>query len=178
MFASLRAMWRRCLAIGLVLGLLGPAPGALAQSQAPPPDQPEQPPAGPSPPDLILSGRDVRLTRAGFAHVTIGCRQTGAAGEVCVGSLVVRLYRPVDVQVGGHHRRVAVTRNIGIARFQTPVGQADVLAIRIDPTVQRAVRSDGSLIVQLIGTWVSRAGAGGTNKRYVNLYFPTRPPFF
>src|SRR5438105_4451232 len=100
-------MRRRGLAIGLVLGLLGPAPGALAQSQAPS-DQSPEPPAGPSPPDLIVSGRDVRLTRAGFAHVTIGCRQTSAPGEACLGTLTLRLYRAADVQVGGHHRHIPV----------------------------------------------------------------------
>ncbi|MDQ6915875.1 MAG: hypothetical protein M3155_08710 [Actinomycetota bacterium] len=170
-------MRRRCLVVAVGLGCLVPAPGALAQSQAPP-DQTPEPPAGPSPPDLVLSGRDVRLTRAGFAHVTIGCRQTNAAGEACLGTLTVRLSKPVMVDVGGHQKRVPVTRNIGTANFQTPVGAAAVLTLRIDPTVQRAVRADGSLIVQLIGTYVSRAGQAGSAKRSASLYFPTRPPGF
>jgi hypothetical protein len=169
-------MRRRGLVVVLVLGCLAPAP-ALAQSQAPP-DQPPEPPAGPAPPDLILSGRDVRLTRAGFAHFKIGCRQTGAAGEACLGTLTVRLFKPVTVKVGGHDRRIPVTRTIGTGGFQTNVGRADAVTIRIDPAVQRAVRSDGSLIVQLIGTYVSKAGQAGTAKRYVSLYFPTRPPGF
>jgi hypothetical protein len=170
-------MRRRGLVVVLVLGCLVPAPGALAQSQAPPEQSPEPPP-GPSPPDLIISGRDVRLTRAGFAHVKIGCRQTSTPGEACLGTVIVRLFKPVTVKVGGHDRRIPVTRTIGTTSFQTAVGRADVLTIRIDAAVQRAVRADGSLIVQLIGTYVSKAGQAGTAKRYVSLYFPSRPPGF
>jgi hypothetical protein len=170
-------MRRRGLVVVLVLGCLAPAPAALAQGQAPPEQSPEPPP-GPSPPDLILSGRDVRLTRAGFAHVTIGCRQTSTPGEACLGTLTARLFKPVTVKVGGHDRRIPVTRTIGTGSFQTPVGRADSVTLRIDPTVQRAVRADGSLILQLIGTYVSKAGQAGSAKRYVSLYFPTRPPGF
>jgi len=164
---------RSLLAAGL--GLLVAAPPALAQTAAPPA------PAGPAPPDLVLSGRDVRVTRAGYGHVTVACRETSTPGEVCLGTLDLRLAHALTVTLpgGGSHprtRRIPVTRKLGTASFQIPTGVAERLTLRLDPLFQRGVRQQGSVSVQLIGTFVDRAGQGGTVKRYVTFYFPTRPP--
>jgi hypothetical protein len=161
---------RSLLAAGL--GLLVAAPPTLGQTPAPPP------PAGPAPPDLVLSGRDVRVTRAGYAHVVVGCRQTSTPGDVCTGTLVLKLHNPLTVTLpgGSHTRRISVTRKLGTATFSIPTGVAERLTLRLYPLFTRGVRQQGSVIVQLIGGFVDREGQGGTVKRFVSFYFPTRPP--
>jgi hypothetical protein len=186
-FGSVAAMRRRCwngpvLAVALVW--LAAAPAALAQTEPtpeqPPPEQP--PPTGqPLPPDLVLSGRDARLNRAGYVHVKIGCRKTIVAPEACLGTLTLRLGEPVTFTAppkgGGSPRRQRLGAiQIGTAQFQLAVGLAQRLTVRLTPLVQRAVRQLGSVSVQLIGTYVSRSGQGSTTKRFITLYFPKQPP--
>jgi hypothetical protein len=172
----------RCLVVAVALACLAGAPDALAQTQAPneppPGPGPGPPPPGPAVPELVLSGRDVRLTRTGFAHVRVGCRPTGAASEACLGTLILRLSKPLTFDLpGGRKGRVSPTKTIGLANFETPVGQADLLTVRVDPMVQRALRSMGSLTVQLLASYVGRSGQAGSAQRYVSFYFPSRPPF-
>jgi hypothetical protein len=152
------------------LGLLVAAPPALGQTPAPPP------PTGPAPPDLIFSGRDVRVTRAGYAHVVVACRETSTPGDACIGTLVLKLYKPMSVSVGGHTRGISVARKLGTATFSVPTGVAERLTIRLYPLFVRGVRQQGSATVQLIGGFVDHEGQGGTTKRFVNFYFPSRPP--
>ena len=161
--------------LAVAMASLAGAPQALAQTEAPP----EQPPAGPVPPDLVLSGRDVRLNRAGYAHVKIGCRQTTTPGEACLGTLTMRLGNPVTVMlpVKGHLRKKTIgTVQIGTAQFQLAVGLAQRLTVRLTSLMQRVVRQLGSVSVQLIGTYVSRSGQGSSTKRFTTLYFPKQPP--
>jgi hypothetical protein len=166
------------LVVVVALACLAGAPDALAQTQAPNEPVPGPQPAGPAVPDLVLSGRDVRMTRAGFAHVRVGCRPTGAATEACLGTLILRLSKPLTFDLpGGRKGRISPTKTLGLANFETPVGQADLLTIRLDPTVQRALRSMGSLTFQLLASYVGRSGQAGSAQRYVSFYFPTRPPF-
>jgi len=173
-------MRRRCWkwpVLAVAVASLAGAPQALAQTEAPP----EQPPPGPAPPDLVLSGRDVRLNRAGYAHVTIGCRQTATPGEACLGTLTMRLAETLTVMVptkGGDKPRKKTIGQIpiGRAQFQLPVGFVARLTIRLTPLVQRAVREAGAVSVQLIGGWVGRSGQGDITKRFVTLYFPKQPP--
>jgi hypothetical protein len=162
--------------LAVAVASLAGAPQALAQTEPPP----EQPPPGPVPPDLVLSARDVRLNRAGYAHVKIGCRQTTMPGEACLGTLTLRLGNPVTVTVptkgGGRHKKTIGAIQIGTAQFQLAVGLAQRLTVRLAPLVQRAVRQLGSVNVQLIGTYVGRSGQGATSKRFITLYFPKQPP--
>src|SRR3954468_1616795 len=173
-----RACW--FLAVGLAWAA-GAAPAA-AQTEAPPDQPPARPPPGaPSPPDLVLSGRDVRMTRAGFGHFKIGCRQTSTPGEACLGTLVARLAEPVTVEVRkpGSNRTVKKRLGaiqVGTGQFQTPVGGVKVLTLRFPRVFQKAVRDVGALSVQLIGTYVGKSGQGGTVKRFVTVYFPKQPP--
>jgi hypothetical protein len=166
------------------VGSLAGAPGALAQTP-PPPEQPppEQPPTtGPLPPDLVLSGRDVRLNRAGYAHTKIACRSRGSApDDACLGTLTLRLAETLTVMVpskggGKPHQRTVHQGPIGRAPFRLQVGDVALLTFHLTPLQQRAVRQAGEVSVQLIGGWVSRSGQGDVSKRFTTLYFPKQPP--
>jgi hypothetical protein len=150
------------------LALLITAPAVRGQTTAPPEA------VGPEPPELVLAGRDVRMTRAGYGHFKLGCRETSTPGEACLGTLTLRLAQPVTVAVGRHHRRVPSLA--GRAGFQIPVGVAETLTIKLPALVQRAVRQLGSIQLQLVGGYADHAGRSVTVKRYVTLYFPTAPP--
>jgi hypothetical protein len=169
-----RSCWKWS-ALGFALASLVGAPQALAQTEQPPPEQP--PPEQPSPPDLVLSGRDVRLNRAGYAHVRIACRQTSTPGEVCIGTLTLRLGEALTVRVGSKDRHLAKGFKLGVASFQLSVGSVATLTFHLTPVLQRAVRQAGDVSVQQIGAYVSKSGAPAPmTKRSFTLYFPTRPP--
>jgi hypothetical protein len=171
--------------LAVALASLAGASPAMAQdgggtgSEPPPAGQP--PPAGPAPPDLIVSGRDVRMTRAGYGHFKIGCRQTSTPGEACLGTLVLRLAEPVTIEVRkpGSNRtqkkRLGAIQ-VGTGQFQTSVDLAQTLTIRFPAVFQRALRDVGALSVQAIGTYVGKNGAAGTTKRFITVYFPKKPP--
>ena len=177
-------MRRLCWFVVVGLACLAGAPSAFAQTEAPPDQQPPPPgeqPAGPAPPDLVLSGHDVRMTRAGYGHVKIGCRQTSTPGEACLGTLDLRLAEPITVEVRKPGSTKTVRKRlgaikVGTAQFQLPVNLAQTLTIRFPSVFQKALRDVGALSVQLIGTYVSKSGQTGSTKRFVTVYFPKKPP--
>ena len=86
------------LTLALVSGALLWAPAAPAQDEAPPGGQP-LPPGPPPAPDLVLSGRNVRMTRGGVVGIKLGCRTNAAPGEACIGSLTLRLAKALVIEV-------------------------------------------------------------------------------
>jgi hypothetical protein len=158
------------------------AVGALALGAPAAPAQTEAPPEGQVPtsaPDLVISGRDVRLTRAGILNVRIGCRQASQpATEACIGTLTLRLAEPVLVRERRGEREVTrriAPFNLGTAQFTTPVNRAALLKIRVTPRTHRIVREVGRVAVEVISGYVSRAGATASARRTISVYFPRRP---
>lgn len=189
-------MRRRPLAPGHVLAtaLLGAAllgataAPAQAEAPAPEPDPGAAPPApgAPSAPDLVLSGRNVRMTRGGVVGLRIGCRGTSAhVGEACIGSLTIRLASAVMMPVRRPGRRrpgqsPTVMRRIGpfnfaVKDFTLPVGTATQLRVRLSRRAQQVVRRQERVRVDLIAPYNSRAGASRNARRNVRFYFPKRP---
>ena len=166
-------MRRACLLTLLALG--GLASPAAAQTEGEP-----EPPAPTALPDLVLSGRDVRMSRVGVVGVRLGCRPVGQmTGEACLGTLELRLAWRVDVQErrGGRTRTRRLNPYVlGRKSFSTPAGNAALLKLKLDLRTQRFVRQLGRFPVQLIGTYNSRAGAQGSAKRKIWVYFPRRSP--
>jgi hypothetical protein len=65
---------------------------------------------------------------------------------------------------------------LGRKTFSTPAGNAALLKLRMDLRTQRYIRQLGRFPVELIGTYNSRAGAQGSARRRIWVYFPRRPP--
>jgi hypothetical protein len=179
-------MRRRPLALAAVAcALLGAALPATAAAQEPAPEPPPPPPPGPAPPaapDVILSARNVRMTKGGMVGLRVACRATSASqsGEACIGSLTVRLSNAVVIEVPRPGDKPPIRRRIapfafGVGDFTLAVGEAMQLRVRLSPRAQQLVRGRERLRVDLIARYNSRAGAHGAAQRNVRVYFPTRP---
>ena len=165
---------RRVLVFALTGALLWPA-AAVAQTPAPP---------GPPPaPDLVLSGRNVRMTRTGVVGIKIGCRTNAAAGEACIGSLTLRLAKPIVIDVppppnakpNTPRKRTIAPFNFGVIDFTVVIGDVAQLRLRLSKRAQDLIRQRGQVRVDLIAAYNSRAGAPGSSRRNVRVYFPTKP---
>jgi hypothetical protein len=163
------------------------APAAAAQEPAPPTEPPSEPapaPEAPAVPDLVLSGRSIRMTRVGVANVRIGCRSGTQPTEACIGTLTLRLATAVTIDAPrrpGQRRREPRRQrvppyNLGTRSFQVGVGGVATLKLRMTPRTQMIVRQLGSVPLRVIGVYVSRAGAPGQTSRGVTMYFPRQPP--
>jgi hypothetical protein len=179
-------MRRPCCLVLAVLGVLAlaaPAPSA-AQEPGPPETQPpETQPEVPSAPDLVLSGRGVRLTRGGYVGILMGCRSSSAPGEACIGSLTIRLSEAIVIQVPpppNRPRERPRTRrinpfNFGVRDFTLAVGDATKLRLRLSAAAQRLIRQQERVRADLLVRYNSRAGVPGSTKRNVRIYFAKRP---
>jgi hypothetical protein len=172
------------LAAALVMAATLALPTAApAQAPAPPAVQPPPPPP-PAPPDLVLSGRNVRLTRGGVVGIRMGCRAAGAeTTEACIGSLTIRLADAIIVRVdppgNAPNQRPRNQRfnpfNFGVRDFTLGVGDATQLRLRLNPRAQLLIRSQEQVRADLIANYNSRAGAQGSARRNVRIYFVKRP---
>jgi hypothetical protein len=170
---------RRWLPIAVLVSSLAGGDAALGQTPAPPPSQ--LPPPGP---DLVMSGRDVRMTRAGVLGLRVGCRQTVTPGEICVGTVTVRLDKAVVIEVppppnAPPNARPRMRRinpyTIGTVRFSMSVGSAPLLRLQVNRRTGDIVKQLGSIRVRLIGAWTGRANVPSQSQRTIRVYYPTRP---
>jgi hypothetical protein len=170
---------RRALPLALTGALLWPA---AAAAQTPPPPPP--PPGPPPPPDLVLSGRNVRMTRSGVVGIKLGCRANAAPGEACIGSLTLRLAKAIVIEVppppnaktGTQPRKRTIAPfNFGVIDFTVVIGDAAQVRLRLSKRAQDLIRQQERVRVDLIAAYNSRAGAPGSSRRNVRVYFPTRP---
>jgi hypothetical protein len=168
---------RRSLLLAVAGALLWPA---VAPAQTPPPP----PPPGPPPAaDLVLSGRNVRMTRAGVVGIRLGCRSNAPPGEACIGSLTLRLAQAIVVDVppprnkpGAQPRKQRITPfNFGVISFTVVIGDAAQVRLRLSKRAQDLIRQQERVRVDLIANYNSRAGAPGSARRNVRVYFPTKP---
>jgi len=141
-----------------------------------------QEPGPPSPPSLVLSGRNVRMSRAGFVLVRVGCRATGAAqaGDSCIGSITLRLSTTITMEVLPPKAKKPIVRriapfNFAVGDFTLGVGEATLLRVRLSPRAQAVVRSQEKVRVDLIVHYNNRAGTAGSAQRNVRFYFPASP---
>ena len=171
------------LTLAFVSGALLWAPAALAQDEAPPVGQPA--PAGPPPaPDLVLSGRNVRMTRSGVVGIKLGCRTNAAPGEACIGSLTLRLAKAIVIEVPPPpnakpgtkpRRRTIAPFNFGVIDFTVVIGDVAQLRLRLSKRAQDLIRQREQVRVDLIADYNSRAGAQESSRRNIRVYFPTKP---
>jgi hypothetical protein len=177
-FATVPRHMRRVLVFALTGALLWPA-AAVAQTPPPPP-----PPGPPPAPDLVLSGRNVRMTRTGVVGIKLGCRTNAAAGEACIGSLTLRLAKPIVIEVPPPpkakpntppRKRTIAPFNFGVIDFTVVIGDVAQLRLRLSKRAQDLIRQREQVRVDLIADYNSRAGAQGRSRRNVRVYFPTKP---
>ena len=173
----LGALMRRSLLLLLVGALAWPT-AAQAQIPAPTPEQPEPPGA----PGLVLSGRNIRLTRTGVIGVKLGCRTSPVPNEACIGSLTVRLADAITITApppgrpnARPVRQTIRPFNFGVIDFTIVEGDAAQVRLRLNKRAQDLIRRQQSVRVDLIASYNSRAGADGSARRNVRVYFPTRP---
>jgi len=174
---------RRALLLALLPSALLWAPSALAQTPAPEPGTEPAPTGPPPPPDLVLSGRNVRMTRTGVVGIKLGCRANAAPGEACIGSLTVRLAKAIVIEVppppnkpkAKPRVRTIAPFNFGVISFTVVIGDAAQLRLRLSKRAQDLIRQQERVRVDLIAAYNSRAGASGTSRRNVRVYFPTKP---
>jgi hypothetical protein len=171
------------LTLALVSGALLWAPAAPAQDEAPPGGQP-LPPGPPPAPDLVLSGRNVRMTRGGVVGIKLGCRTNAAPGEACIGSLTLRLAKAIVVEVPPPpnakpgtkpRRRTIAPFNFGVIDFTVVIGDVAQLRLRLSKRAQDLIRQREQVRVDLLADYSSRAGAQESAGRNVRVYFPTKP---
>jgi hypothetical protein len=177
-------MRRRALTLAaLAAAVLGAgAAAAPAAAQEPDPGAQPPPPGAPSPPSLVLSGRNVRMSRAGFVSVRLGCRATGVAqaGDACIGSATLRLANTITMEYLPPKAKKPVIRRIGpfnfaVGDFTLGVGEATALRLRLSPRAQALLRSQERLRVDVIVRYNNRAGTAGSARRNVRFYFPASP---
>ncbi|MDX6648766.1 MAG: hypothetical protein QOJ97_717 [Solirubrobacteraceae bacterium] len=168
--------------VAAVLGVGVAAAPAPALAQEPDPGAQPPPPGPPSPPSLVLSGRSVRMSRAGFVSVRLGCRATGAAqaGDACIGSMTLRLANTITLEYLPPKAKKPVIRrifpfNFAVGDFTLGVGEAVALRVRLSPRAQALVRSQERLRVDVIVSYNNRAGTAGSARRNVRFYFPASP---
>jgi hypothetical protein len=176
-----RAGLTLALLVAAVLGAGAAIPaGALAQDPDP---GATPPPAGPPPPpDLVLSGRNMRMTRGNVVGVRMGCRGTAAqAGEACLGSVTLRLANAIILEpFDPPGPKPPVARRINpfdfaVRDFTLGVGDGIDLRMRLSARAAKLVRDRERLRIDVIVRYNSRAGAAGTARRNVRVYFPKRP---
>jgi hypothetical protein len=173
-------MRRAGLTLVLLVGaVIGSPSGANAQDPDP---GATPPPAGPAPPDLVISGRNVRMSRGNVVGVRMGCRGTGAAqaGEACIGSVTLRLASVLTEQFDPPGSKPPVTRRINpfdfaVRDFTLTVGDGIDLRMRLSARAAKLVRDHDQLRIDVIVRYNSRAGSAGTARRNVRVYFPMRP---
>src|SRR3954447_12918076 len=174
---------RRSLLVLAAAGALVALPStAPAQTPAPDPGAGNEPEA-PSAPGLVLSGRSLRMTRTGVVGIKMGCRANASAGEACIGSVTVRLTSKIVVDVppprnrpnGRSRKQVVAPFNMGVIDFTVVIGDSAEVRVRLSRRAQDLIRRQGRIRVDLIANYNSRAGAAGSARRNVRVYFPTRP---
>ena len=170
---------RRVLVLALTGALLWPA---AASAQTPGPPEPPEPLA--RAPDLVLSGRNVRMTRGGVVGIKLGCRTNAAPGEACIGSLTLRLAKAIVIEVPPPpnakpgtkpRRRTIAPFNFGVIDFTLVIGDVAQLRLRLSQRAQDLIRRQERVRVDLIADYNSRAGAQESSRRNVRVYFPTKP---
>jgi hypothetical protein len=114
----------------------------------------------------------------------MGCRPAGApAGEACIGSLTIRLANALVVQVdlpgNAPNQRPRNQRinpfNFGVRDFTLAIGDATQLRLRLNRRAQQLIRDQEQVRADLIGSYNSRAGAQGSARRNIRIYFVKRP---
>jgi hypothetical protein len=159
------------------------APAAPAQDEVPPGGQPA-PPGPPPAPDLVLSGRNVRMTRGGVVGIKLGCRTNAAPGEACIGSLTLRLAKAIVIEVPPPpnakpgtkpRRRTIAPFNFGVIDFTVVIGDVAQLRLRLSKRAQDLIRQREQVRVDLLADYSSRAGAQESAGRNIRVYFPTKP---
>ena len=177
-----RSFWLTTLPVAAVLGFGAAAPaGAQAPPADPDPGAQPAPPGPPAPPDLVLSGRNVRMTRGDIVGIRMGCRGTAAqTGEACIGSVTLRLAGILTVPFDPPGKKPPTTRrifpfNFAVRDFTLGVGDGTQLRMRLSRPAARLVRDRERVRVDIVVRYNSRAGAVGTARRNVRLYFAKRP---
>lgn len=171
--------------LALLVAVFSIAAAAPAGAEAPPPDPDPggepTPPGPPPPPDLVISGRNVRMTRGNVVGIRMGCRGLASqAGEACLGSMTLRLANAITMRVDPPGpRREAMRRihpfNFAVRDFTLGVGDGTQLRMRLSRRAAELVRDQERVRVDVIVRYNSRAGAQGTARRNVRVYFPKRP---
>jgi hypothetical protein len=183
-FATVLRQMRRALLLAVVPGALLWAPGAApAQTPAPEPGAQPAPPGPPPPPDLVLSGRNIRMTRTGVVGIRLGCRTNAVPGEACIGSLTLRLAKAIVIVVPPPPKkpkakprvRTISPFNFGVISFTVVIGDAAQVRLRLSKRAQDLIRQQERVRVDLIADYNSRAGAQASARRNVRVYFPTKP---
>jgi hypothetical protein len=172
---------RRALVPLLAAALAWPA-AAAAQTTAPGQAPGTEPQETPGPPDLVLSGRNIRLTRAGVLGVKLGCRTSPVANEACIGSLTVRLAGTITITApplgrpGGRPVKQTIRPfNFGVIDFTIVEGDSAEVRVRVNRRASDLIRRQERVRVDLIANYNDRAGQAGGSRRNVRVYFPTRP---
>ncbi len=172
---------RRVLVLALTGALLWPA---AASAQTPGPPESPEPPEPPGAPDLVLSGRNVRMTRGGIVGIKLGCRTNAAPGEACIGSLTLRLAKAIVIEVPPPpnakpgtkpRRRTIAPFNFGVIDFTVGIGDVAQLRLRLSKRAQDLIRQREQVRVDLLADYSSRAGAQESAGRNIRVYFPTKP---
>jgi hypothetical protein len=168
--------------VAAVLGAGAALTPTAATAQEPDPGGQPPPPGPPAPPTLVLSGRNVRMSRSGFVLVRLGCRGQGAAqaADACIGSVTLRLSSAITMEVLPPKAKKPIVRRIGpfnfaVGDFTLGVGEATLLRVRLSPRAQAVVRSQEKVRVDVIVRYNNRAGTPGTAQRNVRFYFPVSP---
>jgi hypothetical protein len=164
---------RFLLALVLVAAVAGGVPAhAAAQTEAPPETAADAP-------DMVISGRDVRMTPAGVAGVRIGCLSLDAS-ETCSGTLTLTLARAVLVpgrrgrRPGAAPKRRVGPFTMGTTSFTMPAGSARLLRIRLSVRARSVVRQLGSVFVKVEARYTGRSGQPARAGRTITLYYPRR----
>jgi hypothetical protein len=170
----------------LIAAVLAVGVAAPAMGQAPPPPDPDPgaqpgPPGPPPPPDLVISGRNARMTRGNVVGVRVGCRGTASqAGEACIGSVTLRLAGAITVPFDPPGKKPPTTRqinpfNFAVRDFTLGVGDGTQLRLRLSARAAKLVRDRERVRVDVMVRYNSRAGAEGTARRNIRVYFPKGP---
>jgi hypothetical protein len=116
-------------------------------------------------PLLVVPIRNIRMTVAGIAGMTVGC--FGNVAEACTGTL--RLYLSTPVQAGRTHYSPFY---MGGAAFSIVGGQARFVRVRLFPRARVLVRRRGDAPISIAESWNARSGRHGFQRRFTNLYVP------
>lgn len=116
-------------------------------------------------PLLVVPIRNIRMTVAGIAGMTVGC--FGSVAEACTGTL--RLYLSAPVDAGRTHYSPFY---MGGASFSIVGGRAQFVRVRLFPRARVLVRRRGDAPIAIAESWNARSGRHGFQRRFTSLYVP------